>query len=313
LPAMFCAWVMFDKMGVRRTLNGLTAQVEKTVLWLGGCWIGALDNYTFDWIPIQRLNAHDLKQQPGARGALAAIILILLVIAMTQVYFFRQEGRLTKYLKLYALFVGSILVCLVLPDLNLRIHHYILALLLLPGTSMQTRPSLLYQGILVGLFINGIARWGFDSVLQTSVALQGDAQLDSLLPTVLDPVINNNDTALWTIKFQWEQPPGEGYDGVSVLVNDVERFRGYYEDGTIVNNSFTWPRFTPEADALNEYFRFGFLVGSRSLDYTQAGVWTDAGEWIKMVPGPSSIDASSTSTSDEGDAMVGASNRKRKR
>jgi len=311
LPAMFCAWVMFDKMGVRRTLNGLTAQIEKTVLWLGGCWVGALDNYTFEWIPIQRLNSHDLRQQPGARGALAAIILVLLVIAMTQVYFFRQEGRLTTYLKLYALFVGSILISLVLPDLNLRIHHYILALLLLPGTSMQTRPSLLYQGLLVGLFINGIARWGFDPVLQTSVALQGDAQLDSLLPSVLDPQINTNATDFWSINLQWEQPPGEGHDGVSVLVNDVERFRGYYEDGTIINNSFVWVRSEPEKNGINEYFRFGFLVGSRSLDYTQAGVWTDLGEWIKMAPGPSSVNPSTLENGqDEGDVMVGPSRRR---
>ncbi|KLU90012.1 LCCL domain-containing protein, partial [Magnaporthiopsis poae ATCC 64411] len=151
LPAMLIAWVMYDKMGVRRTLQGLTAQVEKTVLWLGACWLGALENYSFsEWIPITRLTGRDLEQQPGAKAALAFIIIILVVVAASQVWFFRQEGRLLRYLKVYAAFVGGILVCLVMPDLRLRIHHFILALLLLPGTSMQTRPSLLYQGLLVG-------------------------------------------------------------------------------------------------------------------------------------------------------------------
>uniref|UniRef100_A0A8H7NGB6 Uncharacterized protein n=1 Tax=Bionectria ochroleuca TaxID=29856 RepID=A0A8H7NGB6_BIOOC len=175
LPAMFVAWVMFDKMGVRRTLGKLTAQIEKTVLWLGPCWVGALNNYTLSFIPIQRLNAHDLQQQPGAKAALAIIILILIVIAGFQVWYFREEGRFLKYIKLYALFIGSIVIFLLIPGLNLRLHHYILALLLLPGTSLQTRPSLIYQGLLVGLFINGVARWGFDPVLQTSAALRGDA------------------------------------------------------------------------------------------------------------------------------------------
>lgn len=36
----------------------------------------------------------------------------------------------------------AIVVCLTLPGLELRIHHYILALLLLPGTGIQTRTSL---------------------------------------------------------------------------------------------------------------------------------------------------------------------------
>ncbi|KAI1469838.1 uncharacterized protein F4812DRAFT_420506 [Daldinia caldariorum] len=282
LPAMFCAWVLYDKMGVRRTLRGLSAQIEKTVLWLGGCWVGALTNYTFDFIPIQRLTGHDLEQQPGAKAALAIIIIVLFFIAVGQVWCFRQEGRLIRFLKLYALFILGIIICLVLPNLSLRIHHYILALLLLPGTSMQTRPSLLYQGILIGLFINGIARWGFDSILQTSVALQGDAQLGSPLPILLAPVIN---TTLSTITFRWEPPPGLRYDGISVLVNDVERYRGFFADES--PDHFVWSR--ENGTSYNEYFRFAFMSGSTSGDYTQAGIWTKELDWVDPQPGASKI------------------------
>ncbi|KAF4824271.1 hypotheticall protein [Colletotrichum siamense] len=285
LPAMFCAWVMYDKMGIRRTLFGLTAQIEKTILWLGGCWVGALTNYTFTWIPIQRLNAHDLQQQPGAKAALAIIIIVLVVIIVKQVWYFRQEGRLIKYLKLYLLFLGGIIVCLVLPDLSLRIHHYILALLLLPGTSMQTRPSLLYQGLLVGLFINGIARWGFDAVLQTPAALQGDAQHGSALPNILPPVIDIAQST-WSINFTWTVPSGALYDGISVLVNDVERFRTYFDD-TPVQNSFQWTR--DSNLGMNEYFRFGYMEGSESYDFTKAGIWNAEGKWIDMKEGPSMV------------------------
>ncbi|KAG5925211.1 hypothetical protein E4U42_004444 [Claviceps africana] len=292
LPAMFVAWVMYDRMGVRRTLRGLTAPVEKTVLWLGACWVGALDNYTLSFIPIQRLNAHDLGQQPGAKTALSLIVLLLAAVAATQICFFRQEGRFVKYIRLYALFLGGILVALVLPGLHLRIHHYILALLLLPGTSLQMRPSLVYQGLLVGLFINGVARWGFDPVLQTPAALQGGAQKGTPLPVVHRPTIDLADgdgesaTAWSNISFTWNAPPLKQFDGISILVNDVERFRSYFADADAAS-TFTWSR--NRTLGLPEYFRFALMDGSESGDYTKAGVWKADGSWVEMEPGPSRV------------------------
>jgi hypothetical protein len=300
LPAMFVAYVIYLYV-VRRTLNGLTAQVEKTVLWLGGAWTGALTNITFDFIPIQRLTPHDLNQQPGAKAALFFICLALVIIACAQIYYFRLEGRLRKYLAFYALLALGIIICVLLPGLNLRIHHYILALLLLPGTSMQTRPSLLYQGILLGLFINGICRWGFDSLLQTSAALQGDAQKGSPLPNIGMPLVNMNVApemvelgVMPNISFTFPAPPKK-FDGVSVLVNDVERYRGYMFDQPVVENSegvrrranltFVWER---DRDVVvNEYFRFGWVSGTGVGDYTKAGVWSQDGYWVTMAPGPS--------------------------
>lgn len=327
LPAALVAWVIFDVMAVRRTLTGLTAQIEKTMLWLGGCWVGSLNNYTFDGIPIQRLTPHDLAQQPGAKAALAIIITLLLSIAASQIWYFRREGRLRQYLKLYILFISGLVLCMALPGLKLRIHHYIVALLLLPGTSMQTRPALLYQGILVGLFINGIARWGWDSLLQTAAALQDDSQLNSPLPTLLEPVIRLANTTVATaieaavdgatnllssetllagvltaaantssISFSWQPPPGPRYDGISVLVNDVERYRGYFDDLVEADDTnhgvatFTWERPADVAAAgVDEYFRFGYMEGSQTDDYTRAGIWTAEGAWVPMPAGASRV------------------------
>ncbi|KAK3359831.1 hypothetical protein B0T25DRAFT_533931 [Lasiosphaeria hispida] len=297
LPAMFAAWVMYEKMGVKRALRGLTAQVEKTVLWLGACWTGSLTNYTFDFIPIQRLTPHDLEQQPGARAALAIIIIVLVVIVVSQIWFFRQEARLIRYLRFYGLLAIGLIICLVLPDLKLRIHHYILALLLLPGTSMQTRPSLLYQGLLVGFFINGIARWGWDPFLQTAFALQGDAQLGSPLPSIEAPAISLGQS-LSTITFGWRAPPAAEYDGISVLVNDVERFRTYFADEYDNAPNFTWTRKKEEGAAENEYFRFAWMQGSNSEDYTKAGRWSAEGEWVDMAPGPSRVRARAVTQED---------------
>jgi hypothetical protein len=275
LPAGFVAFVLY-RYCVHPQLEGLTAQYEKTILWVGGCWVGALTNHTFDFIPIQRLTPHDLDQQPGAKIALSVIVVILILIAVGQVYYLRLESRLPRYLALYLLFGIGLAIFVVIPGLNLRIHHYILALLLLPGTAIQTRPSLLYQGILVGLFINGVARWGFDSILQTPAALLGDGQYNSILPVVgLIQAKTANITFSWT-------PPPEPFDGLSVLINDVERFRSYNGDG---RDEFTWDRSVGEN--LPYYFRFGYVQGSNSGDYTKAGVWKSDGSWTPMEAGPS--------------------------
>ncbi|KAL2256491.1 hypothetical protein VTK26DRAFT_1591 [Humicola hyalothermophila] len=294
LPAMFVAWVMYDKMGIRRALKGLTAQVEKTVLWLGAAWVGSLTNYTLDFIPIQRLTGRDLERQPGARAALAIIVIILAVIVTIQVWFFRQEARLIRFLQLYLILGLGLLVLGVIPDLHLRIHHYILALLLLPGTSLQMRPSLLYQGLLIGLFINGIARWNFDPILQTDVALRGEGPLGTELPTILEPVVAFEQDVARSITFTWDPPPqGADYDGISVLVNDVERFRRYFfdEDARGKTENITWVR-EPGLQA-NEYFRFAWMQGSSRGDYTKAGKWDAQGEWTRMADGPSKLRARS--------------------
>jgi hypothetical protein len=279
LPAAFIAYVMY-RISIYRTLHGLKAQIEKTILWVGGLWVGALNNYTLDKIPINRLTPHDLNQQPGAITALVIIVLVLLAIAIYQAWCFRNEGRLLRFLAIYAVLGISLGILSAIPSLDLRIHHYILALLLLPGTALQTRPSLLYQGLLVGLFINGIARWGFAAILQTAAALRGDALLATgVIPSILPPVINATN-----IMFTWDGL-ARGYEGVSVLVNDVERFRGFHDDGDM---NFTWTR--RAADDLPEFFRFGFVSyspfgGVSYSDFTKAGTWWGNGTWIDIPPG----------------------------
>jgi hypothetical protein len=274
LPAALVA-ALFYQYSVRKSLRNCTAHIEKTILWVGGAWVGALGNYTFEKIPIQRLTGHDIRQQPGAITALVIIILILFGIILYQCWCLRTEGRLLRFLGLYALLGISLGILAAMPHLTLRIHHYIIALLLLPGTAMQTRISLLAQGLLVGLFVNGIARWGFDPILQTAAALRGDAQLGSGIPSILEPLIANN-----TITFTW-QGLLRGYEGVSVLVNDVERYRGMGAE-----SNFTWTR----EGAGKEYFRFGFVNylpfgGVGYSDFTRAGTWWQNGTWSGIPPG----------------------------
>lgn len=307
LPAAFVGWAIYH-FSVRNTLTGLTAQWEKTILWLGPFWVAALNTDTFDKIPISRLTPHDIKQQPGAIPALIIIIGVIVTTVVTQAYLIWTEGKLPRYLVIYGIMAGSLIVMIVLPQLNLRIHHYILSLLFLPGVGFQTRPCLIYQGLLVGFFVNGIARWGFDSILQTPAALLGDAQIGSLLPTIAAPILQPDRNG---ISFSFTNLP-QDITGIAVLVNDVLRSHIYLDassssssandsstntveqqggkkDTTPDTLSFDWTR---PHQGLPEYFRFSYIKTS-SLgglwyeDFTKAGVLKADGEWVDMPPGPS--------------------------
>lgn len=275
-PAVFVGLVVY-RFCIRYTLNGLNAQIEKTILWLGGCWIGALNNFTFDRLPLQRLTPHDLGQ-PGAILTLVVIVLAILFIAIFQAWAFRVEGRMPQYLAFYACLGLLLLALMAIPNMNVRIHHFILALIFLPGTTLQTRPSLLYQGLLVGLFISGIARWGFDSILQTSVDLFGD-DFGSPIPQIDVFNVSSNDDS---ITFSWKNI-SHGYDSMSVVVNDVERFRGSEDHN---DDYFKWTRYKPDEP---EYFRFAYVKygiarGPFVGKFSNPGIWNVDGTWIPPKP-----------------------------
>ncbi|KAK7888446.1 hypothetical protein LTR67_008792 [Exophiala xenobiotica] len=284
LPAAFISFILYRYCAVPLLL-GLTAQVEKTVLYLGFCFIGALNNYTFaPLIPIERLTPHDLAQ-PGAPFALAIIITLILVIVVSQIHFIRISGNMPKYLAIYAGMGLTLIILLVLPGLRLRIHHYILALLFMPGTGFQTRPGLVYQGLLLGLFINGIARWGFASIIQTPAAL-GESGPGSHGGGSWWGAMSPNVTAVVgldarNITFNWGPlPKDKDVDGVSILINDVERWRGYTDEELYWDQEeVTLKRRKRDDEGEPEFFRFAWMKGSATGTYSRVGVWDEDGMW----------------------------------
>lgn len=276
VPGAFVGFVLYY-FCVKYTLRDLDAHLEKTVLWLGGLWVGALNTDTFDLIPISRLTPHDIQQQPGAATALFIIISCLVAITLLQAYCFRREGRFFPMLRLYALFILGVCILAVVPYMKLRIHHDLLALLLIPGTSMQTRPSLLFQGILLGLYINGISRWGFGAILQTPDSMLDGAKLGTIPPVVNPPLIENQNHLV----FSFADLPTH-VDGISILVNDVLRFTGLKSNDSQAVADFDWHRrFANEV----EYFRFGYmhtrvLGGFWYEDFTDPATWAVNGSFF---------------------------------
>ncbi|KAJ5526458.1 hypothetical protein N7494_013108 [Penicillium frequentans] len=333
LPASFVVYVLY-KFCAAPLLQPIASpiyQVEKLLLFLPPLFIGALNNYTFArLIPLQRLTPMDIQQQPGAKLALALVIPTVFAIVLSQAWQIRQGGLLPRYLKIYCSIGLIILILLPLPGLRLRIHHYILAILLMPGTAFPTRPSLIYQGLLLGLFINGIARWGFASIIETPAALGelapgrsgGHGWWGSMYPNITDASVrvslpgvgsreiyrgNGNITFdLW----EPERMTELDVDGISVLLNDVERWRAYVDEDK--RGEFTWHRHghdglelqqppilerrsldsiqsDPQALLLADghtsdepedlFFRFAFLRGAEAGRYGPTGVWRSDGTW----------------------------------
>lgn len=275
VPGAFVGFVLYH-FWVKHTLRNLDAHLEKTILWLGGCWLGALNTDTFDRLPISRLTPHDIQQQPGAVTALLIIVSFLIGVTFLQAYGFRQEGRFFPMLRLYAIFVLGIVILALVPYMKLRIHHDLLALLLIPGTAMQTRPSLLFQGILIGLYINGIARWGFGAILQTPASMLDGGKLGTPPPTITQPVIDHQNR----IVFTFGDLPTR-VDGISVVVNDVLRFEGLKSNSSQDVDDFAWSR---RFDNETEYFRFGYaharaLGGFWYEDFTEPATWAGNGSF----------------------------------
>ncbi|KAG7293877.1 hypothetical protein NEMBOFW57_003937 [Staphylotrichum longicolle] len=223
LPALFTAAILYLTC-VRRALP-TTPQttLTKTLFWLPFFWLGALSNRTIEpWIPITRLTPGDLTAQgPAALVALALIAALVTALATLQARTLYREGRLPAYLALYAALGIGLALLAALPGLHLRLHHYVLALLLLPGTAAQTRPSLACQALLLGLFVNGVARWGFDALLQTGEALRGDGLVgDGLVPSVVAPMVERlrgAEAGGWRIGLMWrgfEEAGQKGAEGV---------------------------------------------------------------------------------------------------
>ena len=129
--------------------------------------------------------------------------------------------------------------------------------------------------ILLGLFINGAARWGFDSILQTPAELRRDAPLGSDLTAF---ALSSIDPSAPTVS--WSPIPADlssSWDGFALLVNDVLRYTG---SGT----NYSLADLRPD---IPYYFRLAYQLGGNSGDFTKAGIGYLNGTWIAPAAGPS--------------------------
>lgn len=282
LPTLLVGYGLW-RVSWRFTLPAFAnAPFEAMVWYLAPYWAGVLTNLTTANIPINQLTADDITQQPGGLTALVIIVLVVVALVVNQVRVIRKTGWLPWYLGWY---VSGGLVALALaflPGLQFRLHHYIISMALFPGTGFPTRLSAIYQGFLLGMFLNGVAAFGFASILQTAADLAADGPTGSPLPefvtnsTTYDPSVPLGNQTIF-----WSSIPSalvtEGWNGFSLLVDDVERYAG---------NALNYSLAGLDA-GLPHFFRLAYTSRGSAGDFTMpAALWPN-GTWVDPLPGPS--------------------------
>lgn len=259
LPTLFIAyaywrltfrylWPAFDSLPLERNV------------WIQGFfWIGTLLDVVFVNVPLSRLVASDLTSQPGALTSLIVIIVVVVVLAINQVRVIRKVGQLPKYLTLSI--VGGVIIGLLaaIPTTGLRLHHYIIAMVLLLYCSFATRLSLIYSAFLLGMFLNGAGRWGFDGLIQDVSTIIGSGITGSSLPSFLAasnwtgvPVQGSLGTSTGLVHWNSITPNlTDSWDSFQLLVDDVLRLQSsqtsfnmsqlsqYYLDTATTHNSLS--------------------------------------------------------------------------
>ncbi|KIY45754.1 hypothetical protein FISHEDRAFT_66807 [Fistulina hepatica ATCC 64428] len=276
LPALFICYG-FWRLAFRFTLPLYRrAPIEWAIWYLAPFWAGVLTNLTFDKVPINRLTASDIHQRAGGITALVIIVVIVALMVFNQIRVIRKTGWLPHYFKWYVIGGLVVIVLSLLPGLELRIHHYIIAMVLIPGTAFPTRLSAIYQGFLLGTFLNGGAAFGFDSILQTAAELQQDATSGSALPSFVSNSSNWNASIPWDQQvIAWHPLPNSDWDGFSLLVDDVERYVG-------TALSFSLAAFNA---SLQHFFRLALTEDGSSGDYTHAAILFPNGTFVDPAPG----------------------------
>ncbi|KAL4070820.1 hypothetical protein J3A83DRAFT_4373009 [Scleroderma citrinum] len=282
LPTLFVGYA-FWRVACRFTMPAFRdAPLEAMIWYLPPFWTGVLTNLTTANIPINRLTATDITQQSGGVIALVIIVMIVLVCVLNQTRVIRKTGWLPKYLGWYV--VGGLIVLAIsfLPGLQFRLHHYVISMVLLPGTGFPTRLSAIYQGFLIGMFLNGVTTFGFDSILQTVADLARDGPTGSPLPTFLtNSTTYNASIALTNQTIFWGDIPSEliveGWNGFSLLIDDVERYAG---------NALNYTLAGLDAE-LSHFFRLAYTSRDVASDFTMPATLWPNGTWVDPLPGPS--------------------------
>lgn len=280
LPALFVGYA-FWRVAWRFTLPAFdNMPLERAVWYLAPFWAGVHFNVLTAKIPIDRLVGSDL-QRPGAITALVIIAIVVFLLVLNQIRVMRNAGMVFYYLSRYIITGIAVAIMASLPTLTFRLHHYIAAILLMPLTAFPTRMSAICQAFLLGMFLQGVAKFGFDSILQTAAELRRDAPLGSSLPSFItnsSTIISNftNASITWpSISAQLYE--SEGWNGFSLLVDDVERLAG---------ESLSYSLAGLET-GITHFFRLAYQRDGVSGDFTKAATLFPNGTWLDPLPGPS--------------------------
>lgn len=299
LPLCFILFVIYTTT-IRRTFDNSYVSYVWKMGWLASFWLGLLNNITFDRLPVDRLTIEDLKEQSGGIAATAFIFSIIIVSAIVQGINVWKSGLFSKYFKFYISVILFLLILASIPGFGLRIHHYILGMVLIPGCSTRGKSAYILQGVLIGLILNGIARWDFASIIETQKALLRGSAGSALLPPKMSFISIGKEeyNISWESQFEQLPPLYDSLTAFSLLLNDVEVYVGS-------NTTVNIPQLMDQNQLVNElitgaleyeenvklYWRVAHCQPGDSQirgDYTNAATLIyPSGNWTDPFPGVS--------------------------
>jgi hypothetical protein len=168
LPALFVAAALW-RWAWSRTLPAFRSLViERTIWYLAPFWAGVEYNVITSNIPVSRLLASDIANRKGALASVLVVSIVALVFIVLQLRMLWKENAVLRLMAWYLAGGICILISALLLDLQFRLHHYFVAILITSIATPRTRLSAAAQAFALGMFLNGIAAFDFDSILQTS-------------------------------------------------------------------------------------------------------------------------------------------------
>lgn len=293
LPYLFVCYCIWRVAGRFLWCRFQHVPLEFGIFTLGLWWIGVLMTIVFEDVPLQRLVLRDIVQQPGGVTSLIVVLIVAVILTAKQVLVIRATGYLPKYLFFYLLGLGIVLLGLAVPREGVRIHHYIVGLAFIPACAFPTRISLILFAFLFGMYINGVARWGFDGILEDLSVIQGDATGSTLLPEF------DVDRSTWLSSpsriVNWKPIPQSArnmWDSYMLLVDDVLRYHGtgtsfdLAELQDIVSSTSTFHPGLISASTINNtiqnsahYLRLAFVKNGAPGDFTMSATAFFNGTW----------------------------------
>lgn len=88
----------------------------------------------------------------------------------------------------YLPLVPVLIVLANIPDYSIRLHHYLYALIAIPVLSLPNRVSLAGQAFMLGIFLDGVGRWGWDGLIEYSASVRRPPPFPSCASRRSDPL-----------------------------------------------------------------------------------------------------------------------------
>eukprot|EP00127_Corallochytrium_limacisporum_P007308 Clim_evm49s246 gene=Clim_evmTU49s246 len=115
----------------------------------------------------------DFSLSPGdiqGVGTIIYVVVLMLILLFAVIYLCRdlyRMGLIPYYIVGYGAAILVIVIGTLLAttnDFEIHVHHWFLAVFLMPFTAVESRVAMIVQGVLLGMLADGTSRWGMASL-----------------------------------------------------------------------------------------------------------------------------------------------------